>query len=783
MAKGPQRSARGRNAQRSRGRRRRPIWKRVLGWLFGLGVLALVLGAVAVAILYARTDIPQPNEFATSESSILYYADGETELARFTGGYDRESVPLTEVPDHVQKAMLAAEDRSFYENQGVSITGTGRALWRTLTTDDVQGGSTITQQYVKNYFLTQDRTVTRKVNEVLIAVKIDRELSKDEILENYFNTIYFGRGAYGIQTAAQAYFGKDVSDLSVAEGAFLAGVTNAPSLFDPAYQEGNRERAEARVDYIINGMVEEGWLSAQDAASVTFPDIQDPEGTTATTGTEGYIATQVRAELVNELGIAEADIDRSGLRIVTTIDQQHQEAAESAVNDNLPQEPDDLQVGLVATRPGDGAITAMYGGADYSQQQLNTATDAHLQAGSLFKVFTLIAAVQDGISTESVFPGPSPMEFTIEGQSEPYEVNNFRDAQFGPIDLRQATANSVNTVYVQLNEEIGPERTREVAEQLGLPEDTPGLDSALSNVLGPAAPTVLEMSSAFSVIAAQGVAADPYLVTSVTSDNGVFDFERDPVTDEVIDPDVTADVTEAMTHVITEGSGTAAGDLGRPAAGKSGTSEDNKSAWFNGFVPQLTGTVGLYEGDGTVSMQDIGDYDQVTGGTYPALIWGDFMRGALEGEPVEEFPERVGVGDELEETAPPTTEDEEDTTTETEEPTTEEPTTEDPTTEEPTTEDPTTEEPTETEDPTTEPTPTGPPTEPEPPTPTQPTDPPQPTGPPTGTTPPQPTGPTNPGQGPPTDGPPGQRPPGEGGPGGPGESGGPGEAGGPSATG
>ena len=292
-------------------------------------------------------------------------------------------------------------------------------------------------------------------------------------------------------------------------------------------------------------------------------------------------------------------------------------------------------------------------------------------------------------------------------------------------------------------------------------------------MLGPAAPTVLEMSSAFSVVAAQGVAADPYLVTTVTSDNGVFDYEHDTVTEEVVDPDVMADVTEAMTHVITEGSGTAAGDLGRPAAGKSGTSEDNKSAWFNGFVPQLTGTVGLYQGDGTVSMQDIGDYDQVTGGTYPALIWGDFMRGALEGEPVEEFPERVGIGDELEETVEPTTEDEEDTTTETEEPTTGEPTT----TEEPTTSEAptTTEEPTETEEPTTDPAPTGPPTD--QPTPTQPTDPPEPTGPPS--SPPGQTGPTDPGNGPPTDGPPGQAPPTEDDP----DEDGPGEDGGPSTTG
>src|SRR5699024_6409648 len=193
----------------------------------------------------------------------------------------------------------------------------------------------------------------------------DRELSKDEILENYLNTIYFGRGAYGIQTAAQAYFDKDASELSVAEGAFLAAVTNAPALYDPAYQEGNLERAQARFEYVVNGMVEEGWLPAQEAAQITFPEIQDPEPTTATAGTEGYIATQVRTELITDLGIAEEDIDRGGLRIVTTIEQDQQQAAEAAVAQNLPEEPEDLHVGLVAMRPGDGAITAMYGGADY----------------------------------------------------------------------------------------------------------------------------------------------------------------------------------------------------------------------------------------------------------------------------------------------------------------------------------------------------------------------------------------------------------------------------------
>ncbi|MCE0487001.1 transglycosylase domain-containing protein [Ornithinimicrobium sediminis] len=764
----PRRGAPTRRSARSARRPRRPLWRRILLWLLGLGVLAALLVVGVLAFAYSNTEIPDPNEFAESQSSIIYYADGETELARFTGGTNRESVTLEEIPEHVRYAMLSAEDRSFYENEGVSVTGTARAAWNNLTSDSTAGGSTITQQYVKNYYLSSEQTYTRKLQEVLISVRIDSELSKDEILESYFNTIYYGRGAYGIQTASQAYFGKDAGELSVAEGAFLAAVTNAPSLFDPAAAEGNQERAEGRFDYVIEGMVSQGWLTQEEADQATFPDILPPQPSSATQGTQGYIAQKVRDELVEELDIPEGDIDRGGLRITSTVVEQHQEAAEEAVEAYKPEDEDaeDLKVGLVSVTPGDGAVTAMYGGEDYQSEQLNIATDARLQAGSLFKIFTLIAALQDDVSTRATYAGPSPMEFVIEGEDEPYEVNNFRDEQFGEIDLGTATANSVNTVYVQLNEEIGPESTREVAVDLGLDEDTPGLTDDLSNVLGTASPTMMEMTNAYAAIAAEGRLAEPYLVAEVTSTNGVYDYEADPETDLVVEEDVTADVTDAMTKVITEGSGQAAGDLGRPAAGKSGTSESNRSAWFDGFTPQLAASVLMFKGDGTEEMQDIAGVDQITGGSFPVQIWGEFMRLALEGEEVLEFPERAGVNDDVVQPTP----------TPTPEPTTQEPTTEpvptpEPTTQEPTTEEPTTEpepEPAPEPEPEPEPEPTEPePTEPEP-TEPEPTEP----GPPDeGEEPPgEGGGPPGEGDGPPDEGrgPPGDREPGP--PGGPGDS-------------
>ncbi len=632
---------------------KRPRWQRLVLWFLaiGLGVLLLLVGALAIA--YASTDIPDANEFAESQSSIIYYADGETELARFTGGTNRESLELSEVPDHVQKAMLSAEDRSFYENEGVSLTGTARAAWSNLTSGSTQGGSTITQQYVKNYYLTSEQTYQRKLQELLISVKIDNELSKDEILENYLNTIYYGRGAYGTETAAEAYFGKEASALDVSEGAFLAAVTNAPALFDPAYAEGNQERVEERFDYVIEGMVTQGWLSEAEADEAQFPEINDPSEAEGVQGPSGFIVEEVRKELVNDVEISEADIDRGGLRITSTIIEKHQIAAENAVAQQMPSTPDaeDLKVGLVSVTPGDGAITAMYGGEDYQVEQLNIATQAEQQAGSLFKVFTLIAALQEDVSTQNTYPGSTPMTFDIEGQ-EPAEINNFRDEQFGQIDLRTATANSVNTVFVQLNEQIGPENTSRVASELGL-EDANGLEDNLTNVLGTAAPRMLAMTNAFAAIAAEGELAEPYIVATVSSTSGVYDYEATPETTEVIDADITADVTDAMTQVITDGSGTAAGALGRPAAGKSGTSSSNLSAWFNGFTPQLAASVMMYKGDGTEPMQDVAGVDQVTGGSFPVMVWGEFMRQALEGDEVLSFPERAGVNDNVQPAPPP----------------------------------------------------------------------------------------------------------------------------------
>jgi membrane peptidoglycan carboxypeptidase len=632
--------------------------KRILLALLGL----FLLGVTAFGVAYATIDIPQPNELANAQASIVYYADGKTEMARISeDGGNRESVPLSKIPVHVQRALLAAEDRTFYENNGVSPSGIGRSVLVALKGGSAQGGSTITQQYVKNYFLTQDRTVSRKAKEFIISIKIDKQESKETILDNYLNTIYYGRGAFGIQTASKAYFGHDVSQLTVAEGALLASVIRGPEFYDPAKGAQSKANAVARVKYVLDGMVSQGWLSPEERARTTFPKTISQARITKA-GPIGYISDMVRKELKAELRLTDTDIDRGGLRIVTTIDKLAEDSAVKAVADHMPSEKDapQLHVGLTAIKPGDGAIVAMYGGKDFSGGQ-NSATQATMQAGSTFKVFGLLAAEQKGISTNRKFDGRSPQffpEFVGPG-NKTGKVTNFgpgRGEQFGRLDLRKALAHSVNTIFAQLNIKLadgGSQATgvKDAAILAGLPKGTLGLDANMANILGTASPHVIDMANAFATVAAQGQRATPYLITKVTSADGGIDYKVEKKLTPAFDQKVTADVTEAMTHVVTEGTasrGTAG--LGRPAAGKTGTTTNNVAAWFDGFTPQLAAAVGMYQNKGestdTIKVPGISEF---TGAGMPVDIWTAFMKGAMQGEKVMDFPKRAGLGDD----APP----------------------------------------------------------------------------------------------------------------------------------
>jgi membrane peptidoglycan carboxypeptidase len=618
-------------------------------------MLALaIMGVTALGIAYARTDVPEPNEIATAQTSIVYFADGETELGRLSASDgNRVSVPLSQVPDHMQKAILAGEDQSFYENNGISPTGIARAVWVAVKGGQAtQGGSTITQQYVKNYFLTSDRTLSRKAREILLAVKIDRQQSKDEILENYLNTIYYGRGAYGIQTAAAAYFNKDVSELTVAESAFLASVIRGPSFYDPGLGEEQAANAAERSGYILDAMVDNGWLTAAERAEATFPDTFVEYRPRAQRGTSGYLIEMVKQELVSTHKLSESDIEKGGLRVVSTIERPKQVAMETAIKEERPSEKD-VYLGMASITPGDGAIVALYGGPDYATRPQNAVTQDKMQAGSTFKMFTLIAALQSGdFSLRSTLNGASPRyfeEFADPGADSAAarrgRVKNFGDESFGRIDLRRATGNSVNTVYAELNIEAGAENSMKAAQDAGVRSE---LQANVGNVLGTDYVTVLDMASAYATIAAEGVRANPYIVKEIRFlDEGIAPITTTPVTQQVFDKDLMSDVIDAMTYPVEGGSARYVGqNLDRPAAGKTGTSESFRSAWFDGYVPQLAAAVGLYRSgpDGEeLPMENLPDSGDITGGTFPVRIWTAYMQTALEGTDVVEFPEPANI--------------------------------------------------------------------------------------------------------------------------------------------
>ena len=636
-------------------KRKRRWLRRTLWTLFTLGLL----GGAGLVVAYAMTPIPKPNPQVLQQESIIYYSDGKSVLDRFAeADGNRTIVPIDRIPKPVQEAFLAAEDRSFYSNNGISPKGIARSVWVGLRGGPQQGGSTITQQYVKNYYLTQDRTLQRKAKEVLISIKIDQQLSKDEILANYLNTIYYGRGASGIQKASLAYFGTSVQNLDVSQGALLASVIRGPSYYDPRLGADQKRNAQERWAYVLDGMVSQGWLTPAERAKAKFPTTIKPAATRTATGPEGFISEMVRGELRSKLDLTDDDLARGGYRITTTIDKRAQDAAKAAVAARMPQGVTDLHVGLAAIAPGDGAIRALYGGGTYGSGDLgyfNVATKAGMQAGSTFKIWTLVAALERGLPLSTRFDARSPMFFDQFKSNEPGataaaqagEVVNFGNHGYGVLDMTQATAKSANTYFAQLNIEVTPERTREAAEKAGL--HAAGAQKEFgtnyANVFGTDLVTVLDQANAYATIAAQGKRATPYLLATVKA-NGAFklNYKAKPDVKQVFDEAVMRDTIHAMNAAtLPGGTAAAAGALGRPAAGKTGTTSNNYSAWFDGFTPgQLAAAVGIYKGDGSLKpenqMNNIPGVGELTGGTVPVGVWTDFMRGALEGAPIAALP-------------------------------------------------------------------------------------------------------------------------------------------------
>ncbi|MFF1902522.1 transglycosylase domain-containing protein [Kitasatospora sp. NPDC058218] len=661
-----------RRAARREARRARPLWRRLLPtWRVTLGTLTavLLLAVGSFAVLYLIVPVPDANAHAVAQNNIYLYADGATEIGR-TGAVNRTDVTIDQIPLDTQHAVVSAEDRSFYRNRGIDLKGMVRAGWNTLTGRGKQGGSTITQQYVKNYYLTQDRTIERKGRELFIALKVDQQRSKNQILTGYLNSSYFGRGAYGIQSAAHAYYGVDVSGLTLPQGAYLAALLQAPSAYDvKTATPANRDKAVARWNYTLDGMVQLGFLTTADRAAITFPDPIDPQPATGLSGQSGYLVGVADDYLVSAGIIDTATLKAGGWRITTTFDKPRQDAFVGAVQQELTEELDprarpatdtDVRVAGASVEPATGRVVAVYGGPDYAKQPYNDVLRQDNQIGSTFKAFDLAAGLTSGrssgdgrpITTETRYDGTS--ERPVTGGPTPYAPPNEDDIDYGNITLRHAMVKSVNSVYAQEGVDAGLAHVRETAVRLGIPDNVPGMDPAnTSMTLGTATPSALNLAGAYAGLANHGQAYTPWSVSKLERVNtgGAIDVPKMPehVPTTALDRGAADAVTDVLRDVVSpRGTGAAALDLGRPAAGKTGTTDSNLSAWFAGFTPELATTVGLFrENPKTHAKEPLSGtagYERINGGAFPTRIWTAYMADALDGTDVQHFDLQPGRG-------------------------------------------------------------------------------------------------------------------------------------------
>jgi membrane peptidoglycan carboxypeptidase len=607
-------------------------------FLAGFGFVA---GTTLFAFAWFTVSIPDPNAYVNSQSTIIQYSNG-TEIGR-VGTQNRQILPLAKIPLKMRYAVMAAEDRNYYSNRAFSPTGIARAILNNVRSGSLnaEGGSTITQQYAKTAFLTSSRTVQRKIKELVISLKLENALTKDQILENYLNTIYFGRGSYGVQTASQQYFNRNVDQLTLSQTAVIASILRSPGFYDPALSEENQVRLENRFAYVIQGMLEKEWITEAEATAAKMPVVTPRTTSGQLSGPKGYIIDAVQKEL-SKLGFTQDQLLVGGYVIKTTLEARAQRSAVDAVNRLYPTKaPDNLHIALIAIRPGTGEVIAMYGGKDYVVRQLNDATQSIALAGSTFKPFALAAALEAGIPLTSMWNGDSPQMFDDLGK--PYEVSNYGDQGWGQIDLLSATQHSINTVYVPLAMKAGMDKVVDAARRAGIPESV-AMIATPSVALGVASPRVIDVTNAYATFAAQGVYSKPYMVASVTGPNKGVLYEGKAQTEQVFGKEVMADLTYALKSVVNGGTGGAALALGRPAAGKTGTSQSNASAWFSGYTPQLAASVALFRDSASETLNGIGGLTSVTGGSFPARIWTAFMKGALKGEPVMTFPAPANVG-------------------------------------------------------------------------------------------------------------------------------------------
>ena len=603
----------------------------VLVVFFAIPIVLVLTGLGATAAFKNSCSLAQLRPVSIGQNSFVYAADGSL-LGAIPAERNRQPVPLSRVSPWMAKATIAVEDRRFYQHGGVDYEGILRAAWRDLNKGKVvEGGSTITQQLVRNLYISRERTLERKIKEACLAIKLSRNWSKNRILAAWMNQVYFGNHAYGVEAASQTYFSKPAKDLTLMQAALLAGLPQAPSIYDPVL---NPTAAFARRAVVLKALYDNGDISyTRYQEALADKSLHLDPGRLYTAIREPYFFSFVRDQLIAKYGVQ--TVQSGGLSVYTTIDPAFQRAAKDAIKETLYLK-NDPAAALVSINPANGAIRAMaevYPGR--SRNQFNLVAQARRQAGSTFKTFVLTEAVDQGINPATASYVSAPFHYQPDPVVPAWDVSTYSHTYSGNITVQQATLQSDNTVYAQLTLDVGPQNVADMAHKLGVQSP---LEPVPSIGLGSNAVSPLDMASAYATIAAGGIYSQPMAIRKVILPNGQEDDQAgwgNPVRKRVIPDGVAYTVTQILQQNVLYGTGTRA-NFGRPAAGKTGTTDDHADAWFCGFLPNLEATVWVGYPQGEIPMNDVHGI-AVAGGSFPAEIWRLFMERATRYSPPQDF--------------------------------------------------------------------------------------------------------------------------------------------------
>lgn len=673
-----------------------PSWKLVTGLFIGFFGGLMAAGSIA----YALVDKPQVSLASKAQNNVYLWDDG-TPMVSTGGEVNRQIVGIEKIPAAMQNAVISAENKTFREDSGVDPMGIGRAVFNMAKGGQTQGGSTITQQFVKNAMLSQDQTFKRKFEELFISIKVGADMEKPDIMAGYLNTSYYGRGAYGIQAAARTYYGVDATELDPSQCAFLATLLKGATYYDPngnpsidanATQKNNTERATKRWRWILDEMVKDGHLKASERAKYTaFPKPDPPKKNAQLGGQVGYLVDLAKAYFINnnKKGYTADDLAKGGFEIKTTFNKKKVNALNKAVTDiykkNIDPEkrPDTdthVQFGGASVEPETGKIVAIYGGQDATKHFTNNADQTGAQVGSTFKPYVLAAAMRDGVRDpdlqeeqgadsrtrvspdKSEYNGKNKLKIkTYSGdiwtneKGEEWHQRNDGDKDYEDINLREAMKVSANSPFVQLGMDVGIPQVRQAAVDAGLLEDSLPGGSNPSFSIGISDPSAIRMAGSYATFADNGTQREPYSVQEVSKEGTVV-FEYDKKPQNNFDADIAHNVTDVLKSVVMEKGGTGTSAQlpdGREVAGKTGTTDGNKSAWFVGYTPQLSTAIDMYRLDDNaenknrkfLEMFGTGGQDKIHGASFPADIWREYMTVATKGTEALKFPDAEPIGE------------------------------------------------------------------------------------------------------------------------------------------